>query len=60
MSALRAGAAVQIHVRGRDYAAEIVTLSRSRATVAYTDAFGENRVTKLPLTAVGEVVGAAR
>ena len=55
MSALRAGDAVQIHVRGRDYTAEIVTLSRSRATVAYTDVFGENRVAKLPLTAVGEI-----
>lgn len=55
MSGLRVGDAVQIHVRGRDYTAEIVTLSRSRATVSYTDAFGETRLAKLPLTAVGEI-----
>ncbi len=55
MSGLRVGDSVQIHVRGRDYTAEIVTLSRSRATVSYTDAFGETRFAKLPLTAVGEI-----
>lgn len=55
MSGLRVGGEVQIHVRGRDYTAEIVSLSRSRATVSYTDAFGENRLAKLPLTAVGEI-----
>jgi hypothetical protein len=55
MSALQTGDAVQIHVRGRNYTAEIVSLSRSRATVAYTDVFGENRVAKLPLTAVVEI-----
>ena len=55
MSNLQVGGELQIHVRGRDYIAEIVSLSRSRATVSYTDAFGEERMAKLPLTAVGEI-----
>lgn len=55
MSDFRVGAHVRIHVRGHDLTGEIIALSRSRATVSYTDTHGESRLLKLPLNAIAEV-----
>lgn len=52
MSATVVGGQVRIHVRGRDHLAEVVATSRSRATVRYTDSYGEQRVVTLSLAAV--------
>ena len=55
MSNLHVGGQVRIHVRGVDLPAEIIALSRSRATVEYIDAHGEKRATKVPINALTPV-----
>lgn len=50
---LNQGQPVRVHVRGHDHDGEVVSATRSRATVRYVNQFGEERITKLP---IGEVV----
>ncbi|MEN4460983.1 hypothetical protein ABFV47_07405 [Mycolicibacterium fortuitum] len=52
MSNLHVGGQVRIQVRGVDLPAVIVALTRSRATVEYTDTHGEKRATKVPIHAL--------
>ncbi|MFA5709339.1 hypothetical protein [Mycolicibacterium sp.] len=52
MSTSQIGETVRVHVRGKDYLAEVIAASRSRVTVRYTDVYGEERIVKLPLMGV--------
>ncbi|BBX88014.1 hypothetical protein MAUB_58870 [Mycolicibacterium aubagnense] len=52
MSDVNVGGQVRVHVRGNEHVAEVVSMSRSRATVRYTDAYGEQRTLRLPLSEI--------
>lgn len=50
MSEVKIGGQVRVHVRGNEHVAEVLSMSRSRATVRYTDTYGEQRTIKMALT----------
>lgn len=46
------GVQVRVCLHRTDYVGEVVALSRSRATVRYTDRYGDQRTVKVPLAQV--------